>query len=61
MKKTKLKKLDLNKRAISKLKSDCIQGGTLTQPTNVLECWETVFVTKCNGRLYCELFDPDVN
>lgn len=61
MKHQNFKKLKLNKMAISKLEATCVKGGTYTQPTQVYECWETVFVTRCNGRLYCELFDPETN
>lgn len=59
MKKKSVKKLKLKKASISTLNANALTGGTIggtlfCQSVNVCE---TIDFTRCNGELYCKLYD----
>ncbi|WP_298418555.1 hypothetical protein [uncultured Kordia sp.] len=59
MKKKSLKKLKLKKASISTLNAGALTGGTIggtlfCQSVNICE---TIDFTRCNGELYCQLYD----
>jgi len=61
MKKKHLKKLNFNKTSISNLEEDMIKGGQLSDFTGRRTCpepfVETVNITICWGRPFCEIRD----
>lgn len=59
MKKRSIKKLALNKKAVSTLTASVLKGGTLGNTAFCLSfnfC-ETIDYTACNGEFYCQIYD----
>lgn len=59
MKKKSIKKLKLKKASVSTLNANALTGGTIggtlfCQSVNICE---TIDYSRCNGELYCQLYD----